>query len=172
MTTPTPFRWIGLAVLAALTTLPLSAGMGEQMAANLAGVEEKIVGLAEAMPEDKFSWAPSDGVRSVSETLMHVATANHFFAMKMGGAAMPEGAQQWEKTVTTKAGCVEKLKSSFAAVRSALEGADMGKAMKLFGGKDGTTADMALIAVGHGHEHLGQMIAYARSNEIAPPWSR
>ena len=148
-----------------------ASDLGERMAANLADVEEKIVGLAEAIPEAKYSWAPADGVRSVSAVLAHVASANHFFASRIGGGKPPADVREWEKTMKTRADAVEKLKGSFAAIREALAGADLDKPTKLFGGRDGTIGDFALIAVGHGHEHLGQLIAYARSNQVTPPWS-
>lgn len=162
----------GLLLLAVFLAAPLGAGeIGESMAANLAGVGDKAAQLAEAIPGDKYGWSPSEGVRTVSEAMMHIATANYFFAMRMGGGKPPEGMREWEKTVTEKADVAAKLKGSFEAVTSALKGADMSQATKLFGGKEGTIADMALIAVGHGHEHLGQLIAYARANQIKPPWS-
>ncbi len=148
-----------------------ASDIGERMAANVAAVEEKVIGLAEAIPEGKYGWAPSDGVRSVSEVLAHIASANHFFAARMGGDGPPADSRDWERTVKTTADAVEKLKGSFAAVRKALAEADLDKPTKLFGGQDGTVGDFGLIAVGHVHEHLGQLIAYARSNQVTPPWS-
>ncbi len=162
-----------LALTLAFLAAPLTASdMGASMAANLADVEGKLVGLAEAIPDDKFGWSPADEVRTVSEVLMHVAGANHFFAGRLGAGQPPAEARGWEETVTTKAAVIPKLKESFAVIRKALEGADLGKATKLFGGKEGTLADFGLIAVGHGHEHLGQLIAYARSSGVTPPWSQ
>lgn len=161
-----------LALALAFLTAPLAASdMGARMAANLADVEGKLVGLAEAIPDAKFGWSPADKVRTVSEVLMHVASANHFFAGRLGAGEPPAESRGWEQTVTTKAAAIPKLQESFAAVKRALESADLGKATKLFGGKEGTLADFGLIAVGHGHEHLGQLIAYARSNGVTPPWS-
>ena len=164
-------RAVPALVLAALCAPLPASEIGAKMAANLSDVEEKIVGLAEAIPDDKYSWSP-EGARKTSEVFMHLASANHFFAGRLGGPKPPEDMGEWEKTVTSKADVIAKVKSSFAVIKSALEGADMDKATKLFGGKEGTLSDFALIAVGHGHEPLGQLIAYARSNDIAPPWSR
>lgn len=159
-------------ILGVFLALPAAAGeMGEAMANNLAGVEDKLVQLAKAMPDDKFGWSPSEGVRTVSEAFMHVAQANYFFASRMG-VDMPTDSKGLEKTVKDKAGVVKHLEASFANIKKGLSSADMSKTTKLFGGREGTVADLALIAVGHGHEHLGQLIAYARSNNIKPPWSR
>lgn len=148
-----------------------ASNMGERMAANVAGVEDKVIDLAEAIPESKYGWAPSDEVRSVSEVLGHIASANHFLAARMAGGDPPAGSGEWEKTVTTRADAVEKLKESFAALKKALAGADFDKPTKLFGGQEGTVGDLGLLAVGHGHQHLGQLIAYARANQVTPPWS-
>ncbi len=168
----TAFTLTTWVILGVFLALPATAGeMGEMMANNLAGVEEKLVGLAKAMPDDKFGWSPAEGVRTVSEAFMHVAGANYFFASKMG-VDMPEGTRGLEKTVKDKAGVIKQLEASFANIKKGLKGADMSQATKLFGGKEGTIGDLALIAVGHGHEHLGQVIAYARSNGVKPPWSK
>ena len=164
---------LALPLLALVLPSPQAAAsdIGERMAANVASVEEKIIGLAEAIPEDKYGWAPSDEVRSVSEVLAHIASANYFFASRMGGGKPPADSREWEKSMKTRADALDKLKGSFAAVKKALAGADLEKPTKLFGGRDGTVGDFGLIAVGHVHEHLGQLIAYARSNKVTPPWS-
>lgn len=169
---PTTKVSLSLAGLVLLAT-PLSASeMSAKMAASLAAVEDKVIGLAEAIPDEKYSWSPSDKVRTVSQVLMHIASANHFFASRLGGSKPPADSGDWEQHVTTKAAAVNKLKESFAAIKEALEGADLNKTTKLFGGQEGTLADFGMIALGHGHEHLGQLIAYARSNDVTPPWSR
>lgn len=160
------------ALALALLATPLAAGeMGNSMAANIEDVEGKIVQLAEAIPQAKYDWAPSEGVRSVSQVLMHVAGANHFFASRMGGGKPPAEVREWEKTTATQKDAVMRLKASFTVIKDTLKSADLSKATKVFG-RDGTVADFGLVAVGHCHEHLGQLIAYARSNDVAPPWSQ
>ena len=161
------------ALALALLATPLAAGeMGNSMAANIQDVEGKLIQLAEAIPQAKYDWAPSEGVRSVSQVLMHIASANHFFASRMGGGKPPADARDWEKTTATQKDAVMRLKSSFAVIKDAVKNADLSQATKLFGGRDGTVGDFGLIAVGHCHEHLGQLIAYARSNGVVPPWSQ
>lgn len=159
------------ALALALLATPLAAGeMGNSMAANIEAVEGKLVQLAEAIPQAKYDWAPSEGVRSVSQVLMHIASANHFFASRMGGDKPPAEAREWEKTTATQKDAVMRLKASFTVIKDAVKAADLSKATKVFG-RDGTFGDFGLVAVGHCHEHLGQLIAYARSNGVTPPWS-
>ena len=138
---------------------------------NLEFVGGRAVQLAEAIPAEAYGWRPMEGVRSVSEAIMHMASANYFFAGRMGVAA-PEGLDvQGMESITDKAECVKALEASNAQLAKAFAGiGNTGEAMEIFG-RPGTMEDMMLIAIGHVHEHFGQLIAYARANQIAPPWS-
>ncbi|MEX2115616.1 MAG: DinB family protein [Bacteroidota bacterium] len=139
----------------------------------IADAEKKIVGLAEAMPEDKYGWRPSEGVRSVSEVFMHVATGN-FGIPRMVGIDPPIKMEQgMEKSVKEKAKVVEMLKRSFAHLKETvgkITDADLDKATKMFG-MESTYRNVLILLAVHNHEHLGQSIAYARSNGVTPPWS-
>ena len=136
-------------------------------------VESKIVALAEATPQEKYTWRPADGVRSISEVYMHIAGANYFFCTFMGvkPPATVNAAMQKE---TDKAKVVAALKASFEHVRtvvSALSDADLEKSVKVFGHETNYSGVLFSMA-NHMHEHLGQSIAYARTNGIIPPWSK
>ena len=136
-------------------------------------VSKKLNDLADAIPADKFDWAPTDEVRNVSESIVHVATANFFLSQALGVPA-PEGmGPDAEKTVTAKADVMALLKKSQDHVRQAMEksGADLDTEVELFGGKRSKRAVFMIIS-GHSHEHLGQLIAYGRSVGVVPPWSR
>jgi uncharacterized damage-inducible protein DinB len=91
------------------------------------------------------------------------------------GVKAPQGLNPaMEKTVTEKAKVVETLKASFAHVRKAvtdLPDADLGKATKMFG-QSTTYEGVLFLIANHMHEHLGQSIAYARTNGVVPPWSK
>src|SRR5213594_354837 len=66
-------------------------------------VSSQLLALAEATPEEKFSWRPAPGVRSTSEVFMHIALAN-FYLLSVTGPKMPATLkQEMEKTVTSKA---------------------------------------------------------------------
>jgi uncharacterized damage-inducible protein DinB len=136
--------------------------------------EGKLIELSEAMPEAKYAWRPAKGVRSVGEVYMHVAAAN-LGVPALIGVAPPEGFkfETYEKSLTKKADIEKALKDSFAHMTKALENAsdeDLNKPAEFFGMK--TTARGAyLLLLTHAHEHLGQSIAYARSNNVTPPWT-
>jgi uncharacterized damage-inducible protein DinB len=135
---------------------------------------DKLVQLAEAMPEAKYAWTPEKGVRTVGEVFMHVAAAN-YGVPSFVGVKPPEGFkfQTYEGSLTKKSDIIKALKDSFAHVEGALKAAsdaDLDKPAEFFGLKT-TVRGAYLLLLSHAHEHLGQSIAYARSNQITPPWS-
>jgi uncharacterized damage-inducible protein DinB len=162
--------------LSSLLAAPLAAdgaGYRKDLLADLKSLEDKIVGLAEAIPEEKYSWAPGEGVRTVSQAIMHTAAANYFFPTLMGGS-MPEGINpRGFEQITDKATVVKTAKESFAHLRGTIEAAtdeQLDSTVNAFG-QEMTGAGFLHFAVSHNHEHLGQLIAYARSNSVTPPWS-
>ena len=137
-------------------------------------VSKKIVDLAEAVPADKYGWRPAPGVRSISEVYMHIVGGNSYIPSFIGVKPMEGIERGMEKSVTEKARVVDLLKKSMAHARAAVlatPDADLDKKVKIFGGESSERGVIMIIG-NHLHEHLGQSIAYARSNGIAPPWSK
>lgn len=162
-------------LLSASPALAAHHTVNDDVAKALAGIEKKLIGLAEATPDGKFSFKPTPEVRSVSEVFMHVAAANYFLAGFLG-AEMPSDVNpgSLEKEVTTKAGVVEHLEKSFAHATKAVASVsqdDLMTAIKMFG-SDSTKRGALIVLVEHASEHLGQSIAYARMAGVVPPWSR
>ena len=140
---------------------------------ELKNVQTEIVGLAQAMPADKYTWRPAPGVRSVSEVYLHLAAGN-FGLTALAGAPPQPGFkfQGYEKSTTDKAQIIEQLNASFDYARNGIEkltDADMLKPLKFL--DQSTVGDMIVHIVTHDHEHLGQSIAYARMNGVVPPWT-
>ncbi|MGH7726422.1 MAG: DinB family protein [Candidatus Eiseniibacteriota bacterium] len=149
-------------------------GVKAEMLLWISDAEEKLNDLAAAMPAEKYSWTPAPGVRSVGEVFMHVAAANYGIPTFFGVKA-PEGFNfpTFEKSKTTKEDISKELRASFVHAKKGLEGmsdADMEKTATFFGmtmtGRGGY-----MLILSHAHEHLGQSIAYARSNGVTPPWT-
>jgi uncharacterized damage-inducible protein DinB len=141
---------------------------------NLNYTENQVESLEQAMPQEKFSWRPMEGVRSVSEVYLHIAGANYYLLSFVGGK-MPEGmTEDMDKTITDKDEIVKMLKDSFAYAKdfiSKMKKSDLDKEVEFFGNKT-TYRGILYVLLGHIHEHLGQSIAYARMNEVVPPWSK
>lgn len=137
---------------------------------ELADVQTKIKALAEAIPEDKYGWRPAAGVRSIGEVFGHIAGGNYYLT-KMAGVEPPAGNPDFEKL--GKKDLLAWLDKSYEHVRAALAAAtpeQLDKPVDFFGEKI-TVRGLYLKEYGHLSEHLGQAIAYARSNGITPPWS-
>ncbi|HEX4959605.1 MAG TPA: DinB family protein [Thermoanaerobaculia bacterium] len=160
-----------------METKPAAAagGVKADFLRSLGDAQKKLLALAEAMPADKYGWRPGEGVRSVGEVFAHVAGANYFIPT-LWGTKMPDGVDPrgFEKAGGDKAKTIDTLKKSFDHATQAIQNlpdADLGKAVKIFD-HEGTYREAVLIIVSHAHEHLGQSIAYARSNNVVPPWSQ
>jgi uncharacterized damage-inducible protein DinB len=165
---------------------PAGAGFQSDVAADLERTGEKLLALAEAIPADKYGWRPAEGVRSVSEVFVHAANANTMLPVGMG-AAPPSGIelpkdmasvmpwmQQQEATLTAKDDVVAALRESIDYAAGAVRGMKdpaLEEEIDLFGFPASRRA-YVLILLTHNHEHLGQAIAYARSNGVVPPWSQ
>jgi uncharacterized damage-inducible protein DinB len=137
-------------------------------------VSRQLISLAEAIPADKYGWRPAPGVRSVSEVFMHITIAN-FWLLNVTGPKMPADLTEgMEKSVTAKADVISWLKRSLEAVKTAraqLKPGDLQRKVKIEG-KEVTVDGMYLRIIIHDNEHMGQLVAYARMNGIAPPWSQ
>ena len=144
--------------------------------ADIEAMRAKFVGLAGAFPQDKYSWRPMAGVRSVSEVLMLIASEGYGFApTALGGkAAMPREESSKLSAVTDKTQVIDHLTKGFAHAKKEIEAVDPATlvgTLKVFG-RDLSLTQAVLFVAGDMHEHLGQLIAYARSNSIVPPWSK
>ena len=143
-------------------------------------LRDKVMLLAEAVPEDKYAWRPGAGVRSFQEVFLHIALGNRLMLNIASGTARDALLKQIdensaaEKAPATKAQILDKLRDSFDAVRKTLEDARPGtlaRDIDFFGTPTTQRGVLASIDT-HIAEHLGQAIAYARMNGIVPPWSK
>lgn len=140
---------------------------------NWDDVSAKLLSLADAVPAEKYTWRPAEGVRSIAEVYTHVAGGNYFLPRALG-TAIPAGVSRDMVKETDKAKVVTMLRDSIGHARAAVDAtalATLGEEIELFGQKM-TKADAVLALLSHAHEHLGQSVAYARANAVVPPWSR
>lgn len=146
--------------------------------ADLETMRGKFVGLAQAFPAEKYTWRPMEGVRSVSEVLMLIAFEGYRFAPGAFGAkpadlGTPEAMNKL-RTLSDKAAVIEHLNKGFAHAKSSIEAVDAatltGK-LKMMN-REMSVTESSMFVSGDMHEHLGQLIAYARMNNIVPPWSK
>jgi len=136
--------------------------------------EQRFLRLAEAIPAEKYTWRPAEGVRSIGEVYLHVVGANYGFA-KMIGTSAPAGIDMKAMMASAgdKAKVIQALKDSFAHFRNAvlaIKDSELEKEIKTPRGQTTIRGAFFLIS-GHYGEHLGQSIAYAREIGIVPPWT-
>ena len=145
---------------------------------DLETLRGKFVGLAEAFPQDKYTWRPMEGVRSVSEVLMLAAMEGYSFIPNSFGAKpadIPREEMAKLRTLTDKAQIIEHLNKGFAHAKKELEALDpatlTARRKIMISPNPLAVTDIALGIGGDLHEHLGQMISYARMNGVVPPWT-
>jgi uncharacterized damage-inducible protein DinB len=180
-------RFLGCCLLAAASTLALAQGAApakppvgtpvapaEVYGKLLSQLESEFVGAAEAMPEDKYNFAPGatagefKGVRSFADQVKHVAEANGYFFHDPTKPVVDNRAD-FEK-LKTKAEIVKALKDSFVMAHAYTDSITPENAFVTT--SNGTRAGMAAFGMAHLMDHYGQMVVYLRMNGIVPPASR
>jgi uncharacterized damage-inducible protein DinB len=138
----------------------------------LSGMEQEFVSAAEAMPEDKYDFSPTQGefkgVRSFGAQVKHVAEANGYF-FHDPTKPMVDNRADIEK-LKTKAEIVKALKDSFVEAHAYVDSITTENAFVMTA--NGTHAGMASFGIAHLMDHYGQMVVYLRMNGIVPPASR
>jgi uncharacterized damage-inducible protein DinB len=157
-----------------LAAQPPKSGWRAEILYQLTTAEKKFTQLAEATPWDKYSWRPGTGVRSICEVFLHIAGDNYMMTEPLG-AKKPAAIdyKTVENCPDSKAKVQATMKAGFEHVKNAVVAtadADADAMVEIFGQKM-TKRGLLIAVVEHMGEHLGQSIAYARTNGIVPPWS-
>ena len=146
--------------------------------ADLDTLHDKIVQLAKAIPADKYGWRPSADVRTVAQVLMHVATEYYYYTPRsIGGQGPADYGAPKEKNealekVSSKADVLEHLEKSWTHTKSQFAASDAGRLTGSYQPWNMPLDRAAFNMDGDLHEHLGQLIAYARSVGVKPPWTK
>lgn len=136
---------------------------------------EKFVALAEAMPADRYTWSPGEGVMPVAQVYMHVSRYNYGYPSENLGMAAPAGVNlETMEQERRKEAVLQALRQSMEFVRSnasKMSAERLAQKTELYG-REVPSWSVLLQLLAHMNEHLGQSIAYARMNNVVPPWSR
>jgi hypothetical protein len=156
--------------------------ISQVMDANVKIIEGEFTSAAEAMPEDKFEFAPSNGefkgVRTFGQQVKHVAAVNYLVGASILGEKPPIelGGENGPDSIKTKADIVKFSKDSFAyahkAIASITDENALGTVQSPFGKDKVTRLGLAAVFAWHGFDHYGQMVEYLRMNGVVPPASR
>jgi DinB superfamily len=154
------------------------AAIRAMYSADIETMESKFKELAGAMGADKYTWQPMDSVRTVSEVFMLIASENYMIPSTWG-AAPPAGVTvdrtMWDTmaAVTDKAKVQDHLAKSYTYFKNAvgsLTDEQLHSQVNFFG-RQRTVNEALFLIITDMHEHLGQAIAYARMNQVVPPWT-
>ena len=165
----------GLYALAVTPMAPLAhaqrqaAGLQAAFAEDAGTLSDKFTGLARVM-SGKYDWKPGEGVRSVADVFNLIVFENGLLA----GVLSSSPAAARPAPITDPEKLQEALKASYINLQKAITGLsdnDLRATVKLFG-RDWTKRDAVMHVLQDQHEHLGQSIAYARTNGVVPPWSK
>ena len=177
-----------LAVVVACCSLGLAQTKEEKktisqvLDANVKMIESEFVPAADAMPEDKFGFVPTNGefkgVRTFGMQVKHVSAVNYMVAAAILGEKPPVelGGENGPDTIKTKADIIKFAKDSYAYAHKAIASITEDNALALinspFGNDKVTRLGMGNVFAWHGFDHYGQMVVYLRMNGIVPPASR
>ena len=145
---------------------------------DMDSVHVKFVALAKAIPADKYAWRPGAGVRSVSEVLMHIVGEWYFFGPRSVGGkepadfGVPKDKLPALEKITAKDQVLAELEKSWTYCKGQISGVDAAQLTAKYKPWGQTLTASAFGMAGDEHEHLGQLIAYARSVGVKPPWSK
>jgi uncharacterized damage-inducible protein DinB len=149
---------------------------------TVSNLESEFVPAAEAMPEDKYGFAPTGGefkgVRTFAQQVKHVAAVNY----ELGAAILQEkppviiNDEAGPVSITSKADILQYLKESFEYVHKAIATINEKNLVVTVNSPWGegkvTRLGLATSVAWHGYDHYGQMVEYLRMNGIVPPASR
>jgi uncharacterized damage-inducible protein DinB len=167
---------------AAQDAKPANASVADVLNAYVTDAQHEFVSAAEAMPEEKYSFAPTTGefkgVRTFAQEVKHVAAANYLFGSVILQEQSPFDRNQdnGPDAIKTKADILKFVNDSFAYLHKALSSVSQQNLMDPIKNPSGqgttTRLRFALVAAGHPWDHYGQMVEYLRMNGIVPPASR
>ncbi len=148
----------------------------------ISATEKEVVEATDAMPEDKFNFAPTagefKGVRTFAQQAKHIAAVNYVVAAALLGEKSPvdTGGESGPANMTSKADIMKYLKDSFAYAHKSVAGLNATNLLEQvappWGDHPTTRLSLVTIMIYHPYDHYGQMVEYLRMNSIIPPASR
>ena len=144
--------------------------------AQYAGLKRNIIGSAEKMPAEHFSFKPSPDVRTYAEQLGHIIDTQYFFCNAVKGGQNPGNGKDFEK-ITERAEMVQAVKQAFAYCDDAFSSLTNETAMQMItigvapNQRQAARANQLTMVILHGTEHYGNLVTYMRIKGIVPPSS-
>jgi uncharacterized damage-inducible protein DinB len=167
---------LGLSSLISAPAFAAAASPSQVFDKMLKGQLEDVMAVAEAMPADKYNFAPTDGkfdgVRTFAGQITHIASAQYFFFSGFG--PKPPIDPKSLSSLKSKPEVMKALRDAYAYAEQAVATITPENAFDEVKEVDGTNtrASIAAFSLAHTNDHYGQMIEYLRMNGIVPPGSK
>ena len=154
---------------------------GAELLLPFTELQEHVLALAKAVPEEKYNWRPAPGVRSFREVFLHIVLGDEYLLNIANNAPSldelrkrVEENDKREKEPVSKEKLIQMLTENFAGVRTTFETARAASLNRTvdYTGTPTTRRGVLTKLDTHLAEHVGQLIAYARVNGIVPPWAQ
>ena len=174
---PRPLRWLPVAILLsapAAQAQSATTDYRDEFLGHFGRSSHKISALAEAMPEELYGWSPMEGAMSVQHVYMHLARYNFYYLESSLGIPAPEGIDVENlEEVTGKDLVMSLFQRSVEHVKAAISEmtAEELAAPTILYGRNVAGWAVLFQLLSHMNEHVGQSVAYARMNDVVPPWS-
>jgi len=179
--------FLSVGALAQAASKPAAPTLAAEIDGQVGTLEKQFVSAAEAMPEDKFNFAPGGlniagseykDVKTFAEEVRHVAASNYILWGAVTGDKSPVDSTDTNgpASLKTKAEIIKYLKDSFAVRHKAAQSLTLENALvqlpRPSGKKPWTRIYAVTFGISHAFDHYGQMVEYLRMNGIIPPASR
>jgi uncharacterized damage-inducible protein DinB len=168
-----------LAVVSPVALAQIGPSVGQALDVWIANTEKEVVAAADAMPEEKYAFAPTagefTGVRTFAEQVKHLSAANYQLAARIldENPSHGEHNETAPDSIKGKAQIMEYVRGSFAALHRAVVTISETNMLDPLGSRGPRNRlESAVDAVAHSYDHYGQMVEYLRMNGIVPPASR
>jgi uncharacterized damage-inducible protein DinB len=174
-------------IVAAVLMVPIAAGaqqnqpptIASEAGSRLATAEREVLQVADAMPEDRYSFAPTTGefkgVRTFAQQLRHIGAYNYILCSGIKQEKPPDtNGDEGPANITSKAAIQQYLRESFAYCRQAFDMITPQNMLQRITGSNGaqtTRLALATFADAHPFDHYGQLVVYLRMNGRVPPAS-
>ncbi|HKV74459.1 MAG TPA: DinB family protein [Gemmatimonadales bacterium] len=143
------------------------------------GLRDKFMALAKAIPAAQMGWSPMEGTRSFHDVFAHIAAEGNT-ETAMFGRPLPVGSladfdaeeARLKKLPDAQViAAMDRAMQSLSATMASLSRDKILFPIQFYGYSTlpRSAVTYSLIDL---HEHLGQLVAYARANKIVPPWSK
>jgi hypothetical protein len=159
-----------------------NANVAQVLNDSVSGAEKELMSAAGAMPEDKYSFAPTNGefkgVRNFADQLKHIAAVNYIAGAAILGEKPPVdvGGESGPASIKSKNEIIKFANDSFVYLNKAISSINeknmLAPIKHPFGDAPATRLGLAVLAAQHIFDHYGQMVEYLRMNAIVPPASR